>query len=235
MLTALLFALSAPFVESARACEPVAVQEIEPHAPAILVLGERHGDRGDLARAAKIARRLAREVPVTIALEAVRDEHQAALDQLEAGSIRPAGVREAARWEDSWGHDFGAYRKVLRLRGVRFVAAGPKLGPKPAGEKIPVPDAYDEQLREVALAHGMTEEDVPAFSAAQAWRDHRIAELALEGWSGDGVLVIVAGRGHVGGGLGIPWQLREGLYEGGGLPVLLAPSDDCAEGDRFLP
>ena len=205
-------------------------------APAILVLGERHGSRHDLANAADVVRRLADLGPVTVALEAIGPRHQGVLDELTAGRIGVGRVRRDTDWRDTWGHAFGAYRPLLRVRGVRFVAAGPVLGSKPEGVDVPVPDAYDDRYTDMAQAHGM--DDVAAFSAAMAYRDRRIAELAVQGWDQQGILVIVTGRGHVAGGLGVQWQLPQGLSDATTTTALLAPPDPlgpCGPDDRYLP
>ena len=202
--------------------------------PHIVVLGERHGVRRDLRKASKIIRRLAREGRVTVALEAVRARHQPALERLSNGEITASQVEGEVEWSKNWGHSFSAYRPVLTVKGVRFVAAGPPLEKKPEHAEIPVPEEYDARLREVALGHGMSEDDVPGFSASMAWRDYRIAELALEHWDGAGFLVLVAGRGHVQGGRGITWQLDQGLSDTPWSSALLARGDQCNGGDRFL-
>ena len=230
MILAFLFNLPAS------ACEETSVRELsQVGSPSILVLGERHGSIPDLRRAARIVRRIAKRKPVTVALEAVAMDRQSALDKLARGEVRASDIRELAEWDKTWRHDFEAYRKLLAVKGVTFVAAGPPLEKKPEEASIPVPEAYEARLRDVALGHGMSEEDVPAFAASMAWRDYRIAELAVDGWNEQSVLIVVAGRGHVQGGLGIGWQFDQGLARQPWQTALLAPSEDCGEADRYLP
>ena len=56
-------------------------------APAVIVLGERHGTQPDLARAERIVRLLAMENEVTLALESVGDVHQGTLDDFADGKL----------------------------------------------------------------------------------------------------------------------------------------------------
>jgi len=201
-----------------------------------MVLGERHGQRADLERAAALVATAAERGPVTVALEAVRAEHQDVLDQLSEGVIRPGRVRRLVDWSEAWGFRFRPYKALLSVDGARYVAAGPKLGPKPEGAEIPVPEVYEEQLAEVAASHhaGDDPEAVSKFAEAMAWRDFRIAELAMAGWDGQSALFVVAGRGHVQGGLGITWQFDAGLTDAEHVRVLLSPSDECGPGDLVL-
>jgi len=219
------------------ACEPVALDALGVAPGEVMVLGERHGRKEDLRRAAAVVEAAARRGPVTVALEAVSADHQDVLDRLTEGTIRPGRVRRLADWSETWGYPFRPYKKLLKLDGVRFVAAGPKLGPKPDDAEIPVPESYEQRLAEVAASHHHGGEDPDAarrFAEAMAWRDFKIAELALAGWDERSPLVVVAGRGHVQGGLGITWQLDEGLTDAPHRRVLLAPSRDCDTGDLVL-
>ncbi len=217
------------------ACAPTTIDEIAAvQAPAIVVLGERHGHKKDLKRAAKIARALSDVAPVTVALEAVFETKQGVVDRLQRGEIRPRQVEAEADWANTRGHRFAAYRPLLGL-DVGFVAAGPPLKAEVGDREVPVPEAYNDKLQAVAIAHGMSPESVSAFSEKMALRDLRIAELALDGWDEQGILVVVAGRGHVAEGLGITWQLDQGLSSVPWSRAPLGPSDDCGDGDRYLP
>ncbi len=220
------------------ACEPVVLEEVSVAPGTVTVLGERHGRREDLGRARFLVEEAAEEHGlVTVALEAVGAEHQGVLDRLSAGEIRPGRVRRLVDWSESWGYPFRPYKQVLRIPGVRFVAAGPELGPKPEDVEIPVPDAYEKRLAEVARAHhhgGDDPDAVRRFAEAMAWRDHQIAKLSVDGWDPSTPLVVLTGRGHVQGGLGVTWQLDAGLSEADHQRVLLAPSARCEAGDLVL-
>ena len=218
------------------ACEPVTLDKIAVAPGTVTVLGERHGRVEDLDRARELLEAAARQGPVTLALEAVSADHQGVLDELTAGRIPPRRVRRLTNWSERWGYPFRPYKGLLKVEGVRFVAAGPKLGPKPANAEVRVPQTYEERFASVAAAHhhGGGPEATRRFAEAMAWRDLRIAELALAGWDADSALVVIAGRGHVQGGLGITWQLDEGLTDAAHQRVLLAPSRECEAGDLVL-
>lgn len=218
-------------------CEPVEMDALTVEPGAVMVLGERHGRVEDLDRAATLVEAAAQRGPVTVALEAVSADHQDVLDQLSKGRIRARKVRRLANWAETWGYAFKPYKALLGVRGVRYVAAGPKLGPKPPEADVEVPDVYEERLASVAAhhAHGSGDPaEVRKFAEAMAWRDYRIAELALAGWDGESALIVVAGRGHVQGGLGITWQFDTGLTDAEHQRVLLAPSGECEDGDLVL-
>lgn len=223
----------------AASCPTVTSAELaELPTPGVLVLGERHGDRGDLRRARRAVRALARRGPVTLALEAAHEDVQAELDRLASGDLRLRDLADALRWSETWGYAWRPYRRLFALhrRGVRLVAAGLTLGPAPDERQVPIPDGYAEVLAEVLAAHGGTPDDAmkARFARSMAWRDLRIGELSLAGFDGRGALVILTGRGHVEGGRGTPWQLEQM----GAPPVqtaLLAPPDGaCEPGDRVL-
>ncbi len=211
-------------------CDCVAVEAMEAiEAPAIVVLGERHADRSDLKLARRAIDALAERAPVTVALEAVDGRKQEALDQLGNGGLRLGALDDATDWGATWGHAFGPYKTVFRA-AVPFVAAGLPLGPAPEGREVPVPDGYRTKLGPMAEHHGM---DPERFVSSMAWRDLGIAEQALQGWGGDGFLVVLAGRGHVSEGLGISWQIGQGLSE---VPIhdFLLDAEGCATGDAVL-
>jgi uncharacterized iron-regulated protein len=212
-------------------CQCVEIEALDAlSAPAVVVLGERHAARDDLKLAARAAAALAERAPVTIALEAVDGSKQAAMVQLADGSLKPKQVEAAADWSATWGHAFAPYLPVFKLDDVAFVAAGLKLGKAPEGREVPVPDVYAARLGEMATHHGM---DPVAFTRSMAWRDLSIAERSVQGWDGEGFLVILTGRGHVSEGLGVNWQLQQGLTEA---PVssYLLHSEGCATGDAVL-
>lgn len=211
-------------------CEPVTAETLtggEP--PFVLVLGERHGHRKELRRAAEVVERLAARGPVTVALEAVHGDHQDAADALAVHGRRRRFKRES-EWSSTWGFRLGAYWPVLRQAGVdvAVVGAGLDLGPAPEDRTVAIPDGYAEQLAEAMAGHEMPPEMAARFTRSMAWRDLRIAEQAVNSWDGRGALVIVTGRGHVEGGRGVTWQLPE-LTEAPVRAALLDAEDATCE------
>jgi hypothetical protein len=105
---------------------------------------------------------------------------------------------------------------------------------KPADAALAVPPVYIHVLAD-ALGEGpMPAELETRFVEQVAWIDTQLATKALEGWNGEGFLVVLVDRLHVQGGLGVAWQL-ERLTE---LPVSAALLADagtrCVESDRIL-
>jgi hypothetical protein len=136
---------------------------------------------------------------------------------------------QATDWSTTWGHAFGPYKRVFRAP-ASFVAAGLPLGPAPEGREVPVPEGYRTRLSPMATKHGM---DPERFVTSMAWRDLGIAEQALAGWTGEGFLVVLTGRGHVSEGDGVSWQLAQGLTDVPAHDFLLA-AEGCATGDGVL-
>ena len=87
------------------------------------------------------------------------------------------------------------------------------------------------KLGATAAQHGM---DPEIFVRSMAWRDLAIAENAVKGWSGEGFLVLLTGRGHVTDGLGSPWQIRENALSEAPVHAYLLASEGCAPGDQVL-
>lgn len=221
---------------AAAGCEPVTVDALTAgDKPVVVVLGERHGHRKELRRAARVVEALAGNGPVTVALEAVHGDQQDAADAL-AEHGRRRRFKQESDWKATWGYRLGAYWPVLRQArdGVVLVGAGLDLGPAPDERDVPIPEGYAEQLAEAMEGHDMPAEVAARFTRSMAWRDLRIAEQAVEGWDGRGALVILTGRGHVEGGRGVTWQLDEFTDAPVRAALLDAEDATCEAGARAL-
>jgi uncharacterized iron-regulated protein len=179
-------------------------------APAVIVLGERHGTQPDLQRAQSVVYRLQKRAEVTLALEAVHARYQSTLDSWADGRMTPEALPESLAWETSWGFPWKPYEALVTAAvwgGVRkVVGVGLDLGPPPPEAEFPVPTGYMALLADSMAGHEVAAAQQERFVRSMAWRDYSIAHSAVEAWNGEGYLVIVAGRGHVEGGKGIPWQ-----------------------------
>jgi uncharacterized iron-regulated protein len=219
-------------------CTPVRFKDvIDVPQPSILVLGERHAHQPDLARATRVVRTLrADDVPVTVALEAVHRDGQPILDRFDAGELIAGDLEGLLRWDETWGYRFKPYAALVRAAawGAKVVGVGLDLGPKPDDVEIPVPSRYMDILREAMRGHDMPLAMEQRFVQSMAWRDHEIARVAVEAWDGQGVLVILTGRGHVEGGKGVAWQAAR-MVERPVSAVVLAPGPNppCHPGDRL--
>lgn len=214
--------------------QPSELAALQP--PAIVVLGERHGDKSDMQRARQAIDELAMRGSVTLALEAVHEVNQPVLERFAAGEVKTGKLPAELDWSETWGFPWKPYKPLVTLsrRGVTVVAAGLKLGPKPDDREVQIPEGYDAYLKEMMGAHGasMAPDVAARFTTSMAWRDFRIAELAMNGWTGEGFLVVLTGRGHIEGSMGTNWQL-EHLTEAPITSVVLGHEDArCNPGDR---
>jgi hypothetical protein len=205
-------------------------------APAVVVLGERHGMQPDLRRAATIVRSYAARGPTTVALEAAHRDKQRALDDFAAGRVDASALPERLDWGATWGFPFPPYRPLVTASavGAEVVAAGVALGGKPEGAEVPIPPRYVDLLRDAMGGHPVPLGQESRFVEAMAWRDFAIAEAAIAGWDGKGWLVIVTGRGHVEGGKGVAWQAAR-LTDARVEAFVLARGQEppCHPGDRI--
>lgn len=205
----LLLALSA-FAEdkctTARASDVTSIK-----APAVIVLGERHGTQPDLYRATHLAKKLNEAAKVTVALEAVHQRFQNVLDDYARKKVPKDDLETRLEWRASWGFPFAPYRSLVRGADLDMdvLAAGVDQKGPPPGEKFPIPSGYLPILHDALdgnpLAPGMEQR----FVEAMAWRDFAIARNAVRSWDGTGYLVIVADRARVEGGKGVPWQVQQ--------------------------
>lgn len=217
-------------------CEVLRFRDVvDVEAPAVLVLGERHGHQPDLRRAMRVVAHLAKRDRVTVALEAVHHERQPVLDKFAAGRLEVSDLPGLLDWDDMWGFRWRPYENLVSAAVIEVdvVAAGLTLGPKPEDETVTVPPRYLDVLRPAMGGHEVPADMEQRFVESMTWRDTGIARAAAEGWNGQGYLVVVTGRGHVEGGKGVNWQLQRRVSA----PVhsvVLAPGGEppCWDGDR---
>lgn len=204
--------------------------------PAVFVLGERPGTPPDPARALKLVKKLRKKGPVTLALQAVPVGSQGVLDGWAKGQVPDELLGAQLGIFSHYGHAPDRYEGLIRASalGVDVHAAGVAPEAPPEGVVAPQPPAYIH-----VLGPAMGEAPVPVelearYLAMVAWTDHRIARDAIEAWSGEGALVILADRLHVQGGKGIAWQAGL-MTEAPVHNVLLKQSDSpCIPGDLHL-
>jgi hypothetical protein len=224
--------------EDPGACQKTTVGKLtKTPGPAVLVLGERKGTLPDLARAKKIVSKLAKKGPVTLAIQAIRADHQDVLDRYTRGEIAVDAVPDALDWPNSWGFPFEVYRPLLgtSVHGVKLVAVGGDYKRRPLEAALPLPPGYIH-----VLADPMGDNPVPVELEAKyvefvAWADHQFASQAVSAWDGAGTLVIVVDRFHVEGGMGVQWQAQR-LTEVPVTAAILANAESrCYTGDLLLP
>ena len=221
-------------------CDTVSINALtQLNGPAVLVLGERHGSKKDLKRAYKIATGLAERQYVTVALEAVHEDGQPTLDAFSISWVTARDLPSELDWDQRWGFPYRPYKNLVEAStdNLDVVAAGLTLGPKPGDVELSIPPDYTTFLSDYMGTHThgeMPPEMAERFTTSMTWRDFRIAELAVNGWGGEGVLVVVAGRGHVEGQRGTNWQL-ERLVDVPVYSAILSKKDArCFAGDRLV-
>ncbi len=217
-------------------CVEVGLEEVtDVPAPAVIVLGERFGHQPDLKRADRVIATLARRGPVTVAVEAVSAEYQPVLDRFGAGELDAPDLPGLMGWDRSWRFSWKRYEPVVTsaLIGARVRAIGVPAEPVPDGAALRLPPRYAD-----VLESSMGPEPVPRgmearFVQSVAWRDQRMAELAVRDWDGEGYVVVLVGRASVEGGLGIGWQIG-GMVDAPVHHVSLVHGGNplCLDGDR---
>ncbi len=236
-MTLLLLALGA----SAQTCEYVGMYGVieDLAAPAVVVLGERRGVEMDANRAAKLVRTLLRRGDtVTVALQAVDRRRQAALDDWVAGRLGEPDLPERLGFLSDDDADllyasYPAYADLLETGkdGAKLVAAGLPYGLRPPAVEAPIPPSYYFQLSAAMGDHTVPVALEETFAAAMAWRGFSVAQAALQGWDGQGYLVVVADRPLVEGGLGVQWQARRQTEVEVRAAMLANADSPCFQGD----
>ena len=228
--------LAAAGLAQVATCEKVGLAQIaDVPSPAVIVVGERRGVWPDLLRAQRLVGRLARTGPVTVALEAVAVDKQPVLDQFTSGSIPLTDVPELTEWNAYWGIPFSGYQGLVSTgqTGVKLVAMGVEPELRPDDVPVPMPPGYLHIILDAVGEHAIPVELEPDFVQTMAYRDYRMAKAAIDGWDGEGVLVIVADRLHVEGGMGIQFQAQL-MTEAPVSSVLLAnAASPCYPNDRI--
>ncbi len=217
-------------------CEKVSLADIaDVPAPAVLVVGERPGAWPDLLRAEKLVHKLRRDSAVTLAFQAIDVDKQSVLDQYAAAKLRQSDLPVLLAWTEHWTMPFKSYQPLIAMSelDVSLVAAGSTPELRPEDSRIMLPPGYIHVLMDAVGENAIPVDLESTFVQTMAWRDHSVAQAAIQGWDGQGYLVIVADRLHVEGGKGIQWQAAR-LTDVPVSSVLLADGHSpCYAGDRI--
>ena len=196
----------------------------------VLYIGERHTNPDHHRVQLDIIQGLVRRgLPVTVGMEMFDRTYQAKLDQWTAGRYDWPTFLNETHWYANWKFDDALYREILeyiRSEGIRLVGLNipfwlpPKiatggLDSLSAQERAYLPTridtgiaahrAYIEEIYKMHRLRGR--ENFDYFYQAQcAWEDGMAQAIAdhLDG----GIMVVLAGNGHIQGKFGIP---RPGL------------------------
>ncbi|MCM2303221.1 MAG: ChaN family lipoprotein [Elusimicrobia bacterium] len=212
----------------------------------IVAVGESHDDAAHHALQAEVLAALAARVPLTVGLEMVQAEDQAALDAFMSGATSEADF--AVWWKTNWGFDFALYKPIfdaartagVPVRGLNaprevVKAVGKKglAGLTPA-ERARIPavilESADARYRKYVLesvsGHGAPPAAIPRMLEAMAvWNEtmgENAAKIAAEGR----VVLVIAGQGHVLYKAGI---LESAARRGAGPAQVLLPWSDVPQ------
>lgn len=202
----------------------------------VVLVAERHDDFAQHRAQREVISGLLARGPVAVGMEAFPGAKDPVLADWRGGRIEDwADFLVAVDWFDNWRVAPALYRPILEtIRHHRLPLAGMNV-PRAwiariarkgmagldqsqrqrIGPVAPATEAYAEALRETLGRHGEKREAEHFIAAQTAW-DAAMAGALLDLYQGqgDGVVVGLAGSGHIRDGHGIPHQLRnraEGL------------------------
>lgn len=216
-----------------------------------IIVGESHDDRwhhevqhqvyGALV-AASASRRAG---PLALGMEMFQQPYQNVLDAYVAGEIDEETMLDETGWDANWGFDPAFYEGMWRLareRGYPVIAlnipreivravgrGGVESLDEDVREGLPELDlsneAYRDYLRGIFAHHGMTNEGgLEFFYQAQVLWDEAMAARAVAFMRDTPqveAMVILAGRGHVERGWGIPSRIERRIEGDAGVVTLV--------------
>lgn len=217
----------------------------------VVYVGEVHTAYEDHLVQLEVLKGLHRQDPdLAIGVEWFQQPYQAPLDRYVAGEISEGEMLEATEYFTRWGFDYRLYRPILRYareHGIPIIALnaptevtraigreGRDGVPAELRRYLPAemagaePD-YEARLRQVFDSHPERNGDFQRFLEVQLTWDESMAERAaawLEANPGRR-LVVMAGRGHIGHGWGIPSRVERRSGIAG--PIVLVAHGDGAE------
>lgn len=195
----------------------------------VVYIAERHDNpHHHEAQLAIIAEIYRRDPSLVIGLEMVKTPFQEALDAYVAGQIDESTLLERIEWDERWGFDFELYRGIFAFaaaHGVRLAAlnapdeitrqvARGGLEALSADDRKRLPEldltspAHRAMVKEAFEAHhGDETRSFEDFYTAQIIWDETMASVVtriLASSDAPHRVIVLAGDGHIRGGLGIP-------------------------------
>jgi uncharacterized iron-regulated protein len=197
----------------------------------VVYVGETHDNPAHHQYEMELVRELLkRGMRFAIGWEMFDETQQTAIDAWASRSISLKEMLAKTGFQQRWGVYSPVYERILQTAGDARVAnialnAAPELvqkvargTPLSAGEQAMLPtgfvsneEAYNNFLTMMGGHPGMREADERRFFAAQNVWDQTMASRVLEFKRGNpGLkLVVLTGRGHVSGGYGIPFYVKQ--------------------------
>jgi uncharacterized iron-regulated protein len=222
----------------------------------VIYVGETHDDSADHQRELDLVRGLLkRKIKFAIGWEMFDTSQQPAMDAWDSHAISLTRMLAETDFQKHWGIYSPAYEQILRMAGKAGVPnlalnAPPELPHKVArGESLTAKEramipigftateaGYRNFVAMMGGHPGMSEEELRHFFAAQNIWDQTMASRILEFKvrNPKTLLVVLTGRGHVSGGFGIPFYVRQKatLKQSFGHAVEIVQPAPCAFSDH---
>ncbi|MBD2057628.1 ChaN family lipoprotein [Oculatella sp. FACHB-28] len=253
--------VSEEIVSAAQPCDVQAVLQDLSQAD-VVYLGETHDSAADHEAQLQIIQSLHEQNPrMAIALEMFQRPYQLVLDQYLAGEISAEELRQQSEFDQRWGFSWGYYEPILEFaqaNGLPVIAlntptevtrrvADKGLGGLLESDRQWIPpeseirtdnDQYRQMLQEVfaGVHHGHGNGgSFDNFFLAQVLWDETMAEGVADfvAENPDHQVVVLAGRGHIVYGYGIPDRVARRLAgaEFSQRSLLLHPPEDLVNED----
>lgn len=207
----------------------------------IVYLGETHDSVEDHQAQLDIIQALfQKNSQIAIALEMFQRPYQPVLDRYLAGEIDEAQLREQSEYDQRWGFDWEYYAPILRFaqahqlpvlalntptevtrkvarQGLESLSPQERRYIPPFSEIRTDNEAYRQMIQEVYALHAHgghgNSEDFERFFTTQVLWDETMAEKIAQFWQANPnyQVVVLAGRGHIIYGYGIPSRVSRRL------------------------
>ena len=219
-------------------CDPTWLSEAVVDAPAVIVLGARRGMQPDLFRARRLIKALSEKAEVTLALDilpvSAADDYRLHLANGFGDEVLPL----ALDWDDKVGLPWSGYKGFFTDPDLRWVPVGVGPGEHPdSSEPVQIPMGLGNVLRDTSAGNFPAQRQEVLLRAI-AWQDSVISQRAIDGWDGDGYLVVLVDRFRVYGRSGVDWHLPYYTKAPVSSYLLSWSGEDCTEGEKvftFLP
>ena len=222
----------------------------------IVYLGETHDRPADHEAQLAIITALHQHDPqVAIALEMFQRPYQPVLDQYLAGSINEAELREKTEYDTRWGFDWEYYAPILRFakahqlpllalntptevtrkvasQGLEALSSEDRRYIPPRSDIRLDNEDYRQMMQEAYQMHAHgghgNSDNFERFFAAQVLWDETMAQAIAQFWQANSQyqVIVLAGRGHIIYGYGIPSRVARRLTNVIGRLVLLGSPQD---------
>jgi uncharacterized iron-regulated protein len=188
----------------------------------IVLVGEEHTGHEFHAIQLRVLELLhAAGISLTVGLEMIPVDKQAALDAWIAGELDEQSFLETSDWYRVWGYNWGYYRDIFlfaRQHGIPMYALRANENDADSADIVAVPPSNEQRMLMAAFFEadspvhgGLSPGQLDSLVVAQTKRDAAMAQRVVEAVDThpERTMVLLAGTGHVLYELGIVAQLPE--------------------------